>query len=133
MYDVNYLAVIVATVAAMIIGTVWYMPALFGTTWAKELGKKVGETGSNPGPAMFGMVLASLVMVYILAHFILATEATSWVAGAITGLWTWFGFVATMSVSQVLFEGRSWKLFFINMGNQLLTFVVAGAILGGWR
>jgi hypothetical protein len=34
---VNYLAVLVAAIAAMIVGFVWYSGALFGKAWARAL------------------------------------------------------------------------------------------------
>ena len=36
--EINYLAVILATIAAVVVGFVWYSPALFGNQWAKLRG-----------------------------------------------------------------------------------------------
>ena len=38
--NVNYLSVIAAAVAAMILGFVWYSQPLFGGLWTKIIGKE---------------------------------------------------------------------------------------------
>ena len=46
---VNWIAVIVATVAAFILGAVWYSKALFGNQWMQEVG--LTEETIAAGPA----------------------------------------------------------------------------------
>ena len=36
---INYWAVLVAGVAYMVLGAIWYTPALFGNAWLKAIGK----------------------------------------------------------------------------------------------
>lgn len=128
---INYLAVLVATVAGMVIGSVWYGP-IFGSTWMRILGKRK-EDLRQPGPAMLGMAIATLVMAYVLAHFVgYMNAATAW-EGAQVALWIWLGFLATMFLSLVFFEGRPLKLFIINTANHLITLVVMGVILATWQ
>ena len=38
-WDVNYIAVVVAAVAGMVIGAVYFMPAVAGNAWMKAIGK----------------------------------------------------------------------------------------------
>ena len=51
--DINFLAVLVATIVSMVLGALWYSPILFGKLWAKlskfteediEKAKKKGMT-----------------------------------------------------------------------------------------
>ncbi|MGE4062153.1 MAG: DUF1761 family protein [Rhodospirillaceae bacterium] len=44
--DFNWLGAVVAALAAMVMGFVWYMPATFGTAWMNALGKRKDELGS---------------------------------------------------------------------------------------
>lgn len=130
--DINYLAVLVVAIVAMVIGAVWYSTSLFGRAWMKETGTKMDAGGS----ATTGYVIAfvsSLVIAYVLSNFVDYAGATNVMDGAITGFWAWLGFVATTTAMNYVFEGRSWKLFWINTGMQLVNIVVAGAILAVWQ
>ena len=44
---VNWLAVIIAAVANIVISTVWYLPQVFGKQWSTLLGREM-NTGGNP-------------------------------------------------------------------------------------
>lgn len=134
--SVNLLAVILATVASIVIGFVWYGP-LFGKAWAKEMGwseaemekkKKEGNMGKSYGM----MTVGSLVGAYILAQFVTSTNSIGAWEGAMVGFWAWLGFAAPIMMGSVLWEGKSWKLYQINVGYQLVTWFIMGAILGNW-
>lgn len=130
--EINYLAVLVAGVVAMAIGALWYQDAIFGRAWLSELGKKQSELGSGN----IGYVIAmagNLLIAYVLAHFVDYTQATTIVAGALTGFWLWLGFVATAMAMNYAFEGRSARLFWINSLMQLAVLAACGAILAVWR
>ena len=77
---INYLAVFVAAVATMVLGSLWYSPMLFGKIFMKECkmsekDKKNGMKGMTSNYIiMFG---TALVTAYILAHFVDYVEATS--------------------------------------------------------
>ncbi len=134
--SMNFLGVIAATVASIVIGFVWYGP-LFGKAWAKEMGwseadmeakKKEGNMGKSYGM----MTVGSLVSAYVLAQFIAGTASAGAWDGAMVGFWAWLGFAAPIMLSAVLWEGKSWKLYQLNVGYQLVTWLVMGAILGMW-
>lgn len=131
MPDVNYLAIIVAGVASMIIGYVWYGP-LFGKNWMKLVGisQQDIEAGKKEMPKTYGlMYVSSIVMAYVLAVFIYYAAATDIVSGAMVGFWAWLGFVATVMSGSVLFEKRPVNLYYLNAGYNLVTLVVMGAII----
>lgn len=134
--SVNLVAVLVAALAAMVIGSVWYSPLLFVKVWMKELGmtEKDCESGKKDMPkAMAGQFIASLVTAYVLAHFVAYTGSTTPSAGAHTGFWIWLGFLATGTASAVFFERKSWTYFAITAGCGLVTLLIMGAILATWR
>ncbi len=127
-FDFNWWAILGGVVISMAIGTVWYMPAVFGKAWTTALGKKAGEMG-NPGPAMLLALLASVVLVYVMAHFVRYTGATTFATGAQTGFWLWLGIAATTILVHDVFEGRPSKLFWINSMYHLVQFVLIGGVL----
>ena len=133
--SVNLLAVIAATIVSIIIGFVWYGP-LFGKAWAKEQGWSDADMEAKKKEGMvksYGiMTIGSLVSAYILAQFVASTNSFGAWEGAMVGFWAWLGFAAPIMLSAVLWEGKSWKLYQLNVGYQLITWLIMGAILGGW-
>ncbi|MBI2474236.1 MAG: DUF1761 domain-containing protein [Candidatus Taylorbacteria bacterium] len=81
--------------------------------------------------------IAALVMAYVLSHSIvfasdyLAVGGVS--AGLMSGFWSWLGFIAPVTLGSVLWEGRPWKLWFLNNGYQLLNLLIMGVLLSIWR
>ena len=134
--DINYLAVLVAAVASMALGFLWYGP-LFGKTWAQLMGfdkKKMAEAKKKgmPKQTWVLMVAGTLVTSYVLAHFVDYLDATN-VAGALqAGFWLWLGFIVPVQLGMVLWEGKPWKLYFINVAYYLVNLSVMAVILALW-
>ncbi|MBI3120595.1 MAG: DUF1761 domain-containing protein [Candidatus Kerfeldbacteria bacterium] len=128
----NYWAVLVAAAASMVIGSVWYSPMLFGNVWMKLVGKTQEDIKGNRMAPMTWAIVFALVTAWILGVVIAWAGASSVGEGLQVGFWMWFGFVLTSMAMNAMFEGRPAKLLWINLGNQLVSLLVAGAILGGW-
>ena len=77
--------------------------------------------------------ISSLLLVYVLAHFVQYTKASNLVGGLQTAFWLWIGFVATTQFASVIFEGRKPGLYLLNIGYQLVACLVAGALLAIWK
>ncbi|MBI4092359.1 MAG: DUF1761 domain-containing protein [Candidatus Kerfeldbacteria bacterium] len=128
----NYWAILVATVAAMIIGYVWYAMPVFGRAWMRLIGKQEADLKTGRGPAMGVMVVMAFVKSYILVHFVSYANATTVTGGIVTGLWLWLGFVFTTIAATNVFAQRGWKLTFLDSGYHLVSLAVMGAILASW-
>ena len=134
---IKYPAVIVATLVHYILGGLWYSPLLFGNkfiqliNWTPEQLRQV-ESQSHAKELALAFVM-SLVLVYILAHFVQYTKATNALGGIQTAFWIWLGFIVTTQVPTVIFEKRSFGLFAINVAYQLVGCALAGVILAIWR
>jgi len=132
-YDVNYVAVAIATVASIVIGFLWYSPFVFGKTWMRLVGideKKEQEQKKNMPKSMIIEILMTFIGGYVLAVFIVSTASVNAVAGATVGFLAWLGFVATTQLGQTIWEGRPQGLFVLNTGSVLVRFVVMGIIIG---
>ena len=83
------------------------------------------------------MFVGSPVMAYVLANSLvfaspyLKVEGVS--AGVMAGFWSWLGFIAPVTLGSVLWERKSWKLWMLNNGYQLVNICVAGVILAMWK
>ncbi|MEK6947863.1 MAG: DUF1761 domain-containing protein [Nanoarchaeota archaeon] len=138
---VNYLAVLVAAIVSMVIGGLWYSPLLFGNVWMKlsgitqkdvEKAKKKGMMKSM-GKSYLLMFVACLLTSYVLARLLNLLQTTSPINGAKLALWIWIGFVATVTLSSVLWENKSYKLYLLNNGYNVVNMVVMAVILTLWQ
>ena len=139
---VNCWAVLVAAIANMVLGFLWYGP-LFGKQWIAlmgwnaeqiEAGKvKMKKDGWKTYLLAF---IGSLVMAYVLAHSLIFASAYLGIsgisAGMMAGFWSWLGFVAPITLGSVLWEGKSWKLWFLLNSYYLIALLVMGSILALW-
>lgn len=137
---INYFAVVVAAVSAMVWGFLWYGP-VFGKIWIKEMGwtPESIEAAKKKGMAKQYVLQAvgALVMAYVMAHvFVFAstyTQTFGLVGGLMVGFWNWLGFVAPVTLGAVLWEGKSWKLWALNAGYYLVVLCTMGVILSLWQ
>lgn len=134
---IKYPAVIVATLVHFILGGLWYSPLLFGNKFLKIVNwspEKLAEVENQSHVKELALAfVTSVVLVYILAHFVQYTKAkTAW-AGMETAFWLWLGFIVTTQLATVLFEQRPLGLYLINIGYQLVGCALAGVILAVWR
>lgn len=131
--DVNLLAVLVSAIITMIVGAIWYSPALFARPWMSAVGKTEEEIreGGQAGYAI--AAFSAIVMAYVLAHFISFANAKTILEGLQIGFWAWLGFVASTSIVNTSFSGRPLKLYFLEAGYFLVALVLNGAILALWR
>ena len=77
--------------------------------------------------------LMSLLLAYVLAHFVKFTGAETARTGAFTAFWLWLGFVLTTGLETVIFEQRPVGLFLINNGYHLVGMLGMGALLAAWK
>lgn len=129
---VNWWAVLAAAVANLVLGSVWYSQKVLGKPWMALVGITPDSAKGGAGKAIAGAFVASLVTAYVLAAVVDFSQAATAVEGALAGVWVWIGFVAAISISDVLFAHRPWKLFAINNAYQLVSLMMMGAILAAW-
>mgnify|MGYP001580390221 CR=1 FL=1 len=133
--SINYLAVVAAAVASMVIGFLWYGP-LFGKQWMALMkfdAKKMKEAQKKGMGKIYALAfLTSLIMSYVLAHFVDYVEAKTIADGIVLGFWVWIGFLATTQIGSVLWEGKPVKLYLINTLHYLVALAVMSAILAVW-
>ncbi len=127
--EINYIAVLVAALVFMVVGSVWYSLGVFGKSWMHEVGLKESDIKQGPGKGYALAIGASLLQAFVLAHFVYYVSAESAVDGAVTGLWIGFGFVAMAIGLNYVFAKRSAMLWMIDAGYFVVSLMIAGAIL----
>lgn len=130
--EVNYLTILVAAAASMVLGSLWYGP-LFGKQWMALMGftkEMLEKEKPNMGKLYGAQAVASLVMAYVLFHFTAPAENLS-MALEWTG-WIWLGFVATITLGNVLWGGRPKALWVLENAYYLLSLLIMTAIMYSW-
>ncbi|MDX1665664.1 MAG: DUF1761 domain-containing protein [Saprospiraceae bacterium] len=129
---INHAAVWVCIVLAQIIPLLWY--TALGSQWmaANELSQEFIEENQNIGPYIVS-ILASIVSMYVLAMIFRRMEIESARSGATTGLLIGIAFNTLSIITINVFSFRPLVLAVIDGGVNAVVFLVAGAILGGWR
>lgn len=139
---VNYLAVLVSGVAAMVLGWLWYGP-LFGKLYSRLMGfdnmdpAKRAEMAKGMGKSYALTFVGSLVTAFVLEHIVTFAGAYYGLSGVANGLMTgflcWLGFMAPVTMGNVLWGRQSWKLWTLGNGHNLVQLLMFGAILGTWK
>src|SRR5690242_11999875 len=110
MPHVNYLAVLVSAIAAMVIGAVWWGP-LFGKMWMKENG--FDQMGEDQKSAMKSMMTSSYIQQFILsliqAWVLAGTFGMLGTEGAAVGIkvavMLWLGFMLPIQYGNKIWGG----------------------------
>jgi len=138
--SINWLAVVVCVVVAMVVGFVWFGPKTFFPMWWKAIGKpENAEPGSGMSMALMWplVVIAAFVEAVFMSLMVHAMGSmmpggATLASGATAGFFLWLGFVATTSLTNKLFANQL-KAWVLEMGSHLVTMVLMGAILGAWH
>ena len=125
---INWLAVVLAMVGAMVTGFVWYSPPLFVKPWMRELGKSPEQMG-NPAKSMATAVILHLITATCMAFLFRQLEVQSVPDAIATATLLWVGFSGATQFATDRFQGATVKLSLIVGGHALVTFWVMGAIL----
>ena len=135
---INLWSVLVAAVATMILGFLWYSPILFANPWMRLMGvdpndkAKLAEMQKGAGK-LYGLAfVASIVSAMVLAKVIAITTVNTIPYGMKIGFAVWLGFVTTVQLTGALFGKQPIKLYLINTGYQLVCYLAMGAILAVW-
>ena len=129
---IDWVGVIIATVAAMVIGGVWYGP-LFGKRWAETTGKSLEEMRANGGLGYLVAALGAFVAAVVMSYVTQWANAEGFGEGALVGIVMWAGFTFSPVVTGPVFEGRPWELIMLNSGNSLTTLIIVGGIVGAYN
>jgi hypothetical protein len=129
--DVNWLSVLVATVAAFVIGSVWYSPVLFGKIWQREIRLSDQEIQNTNMGVIFGLAFILNLIGVIFLDLLIGPNSTVG-SGLILGLVVGVVWVSSAMGINYLFSRKSFKLFAIDAGYFVFFYALVGVILGEW-
>jgi hypothetical protein len=134
---VNYIAVLVAAVAAWLAGAGYY--TALGKPWMAASGKTAQEIEDckkgphSPMPfiyAFIGAVIMAWVLAGLVGHF--GAGQVTIRNGIVSGLFCWLGFVFSTMLVNYSFAMRKFMLLVIDGGYWLIVLALMGAIIGAF-
>jgi hypothetical protein len=137
----NYLAILVAALAAFVAGAIWFGPKTFFPVWWKAMGKtedqqpgdNMGSMGVVFGLTALGQLVMSTTVAIVLELTEMAQGSISIGDGALIGLILGIGLAAASSLSHRLFAGQGIKVWIIEVASDVLNITILGIILAAWR
>lgn len=138
MLPINLISVFVSAVVAFVLGFLFHGP-VSGKLWMKLA--NIHPTGNEKFSDMYGKMfwnfIVNLITAFGLANIILVSTAYSHtegsaISGMAVGFWVWFSFLLTSSSIEVIWMGRSWKLWIFEAVCSLIVMLSMGAILAAW-
>jgi hypothetical protein len=132
---INWWAVLVAALAQMGVGMLWYGP-VFGKQWMAYVGITPESMKNMPltmWQAMIGGLVTALVMATVLSYASLFFAATTITHALLLAFWMWLGFVLTTQAGSFLWEGKPFGLLLLNASQSIVALGVMSVIVVLWR
>ena len=132
MPNINLVGVVLAGLAGMVAGVLWYGP-LFGKMWVKLMGftkEAMEEAKKKAMMSSYALGFAGqLATAYALS--LLVASSLQYFGGFSYTLifWVWLGIALPLHMTGVIWEGKSWKLFALNSGYTLVQLLVMGVVI----
>jgi len=135
-FPTNYLQILVAALAAFLLGALWYSPVLFAKQWMAAHGFTMDDVAKmqKQAPKAYGISFVCMLgIAFALACLLQMTGQSGWMAGLHMALFAWTGFGLTLGLIAHVYANRKLAIFVIDAGYQLTYFAIMGLILGGWQ
>jgi hypothetical protein len=132
MLHVNYLAVLVAAVAAFVLGWLWYSPLLFFKPWMRLRGldpEAALKNAKMPGGKLVIEFARCFVLAFVIARLMDLLGVTSWLIAIHSGFMLWIGFPLILLTGSVLWDNVPWKVAAIHAGDWLVKLLVIPLIV----
>lgn len=126
---VNWLAIIVATIASWAVGAGWY--TVFANQWLAAIGKTRDQINSKD----FTPYIFSIIVQFVMAYFVAVLTpalfgATNVSNGLMTGALMWIAFSITTMIQNHRYEGAPWSRTIIDGGYTLVVLLIHGLVIG---
>jgi hypothetical protein len=138
MLPINVMAVVVAAIVAFILGFLFHGP-VGGKLWMKLANVHMtgNEKFADMIPKLLWNLLSNLVTAYVLAVIYLFASFSPYLgvgtsSGIVCALWLWLGFLVTTTSIEVIWMGRSAKLWLFECACSLVVMIAMGAIIASW-
>lgn len=135
--ELNYVLIVVATLAQFALGAVWYSPFLFGNLWMTIMGhsdmsKDEMKRMQKEMAPFYGLQL--LITVFSTFSFaalmVYVVDVQSYSAYHIA-FWLWIGFITPTQISAVVW-GNTKKKYWLRQILVMISMQLVGIMLAAW-
>jgi hypothetical protein len=134
MIEVNWVLIIVATIAQFVLGALWYSPMLFGKVWMQimevtHLSKEAMQKMQKEMAPFYGLqILLTLFTTFNLANFIgMLPQFSSYHLA----FWIWSAFIVPTQISAVIWANTKKKYWLKQLGI-MISMQLVGIMLAAW-
>jgi hypothetical protein len=132
MRRINYLAVLVAAVAAFVASSVWYTIFANASMELRGIDPATAADTGTPVWTLLFVIVQSLIVAFMLAYFVGHLGIVDWKGGVRLGAMVWV-FPAMILLGSVVHESVPLMLAGIHAGDWLVKLLLMSVILGVWR
>lgn len=159
--EINFVALLVAALSALVLGFIWYNPKVFGSIWMRETGMTEEKAkGANMALMLIMTFVYSFMIAFLLQMLVIhqfgalgmiggdpgaaevkpsygsfmadyGTAFRTYKHGALHGFMTGLFFALPVVGVGALYERRSWKYVLVSGGFWVIACMIMGAIICG--
>lgn len=133
--QINWIAIVVATLAYFLFGEIWYHKKVFGTKWAQSHGISLDdpEAKRGMGPGMIMSFISFAIINIALAILIVKLNLILFISGVKLGLITGVGFSWMTIYIAYLYSRKPGSVHFIDGLYHVIAQIIVAGILCSWR
>ena len=134
--NIHWAAVVICALVGIASGATWFGPKTFFPVWWKAMGHSETEIpgqGMNMGVVFGSTFIAQFVQAFAMALIMSAVADPNFGKGLGMGLVVGIGIAAASSLGHRLFGGLGFKVWAIEVSNDVINLAIIGAILGAWN
>ena len=126
---VGAVGLIVAVLAIMGVGSLWYSPFMFGSLWMKLKGNQAEHEKTEQSKAIGIFLIGAVLMSLVLGVLLHSMEAKTVLEALMLAFFMWLGLIVPVLLNDVAFGGRSLALFCLDAAHLLVSVGLASIVL----
>ena len=130
--QVNWMAILVATIVGFVLGGLWFSPVMFSNRWMAALDKPKEQLG-KPGPALVLSFVVTLVTATALAVLLRIMPLTTTPGALRLGLTIGVVFYALATASDYAYTGWPRTIYWIQASYHVVMIAVMAVIIAAMR
>ena len=131
--DLDWIAVVVAIVASMALGFIWYGKFGFLSMWLEDTGMTEEKMRSGNMMTTMGSMVVMVVISTITLALIIENIGGGLEEGLLVGALIGFGIAAATAIPHYTFPQRPMRLALIDVSNTGVTITLSGLIIGAFN